>query len=191
MRHTEFLAAFARAARQMRRDAHGGHRGDRRDHAMFHRDGRHAERHDRSVGAFCGDWNGHSHRHGHQGHHGHREHHGHHGDHERHAHHEGHGYHEHHGRHEDHGMRGRHARHASGGGWMPGGPGGRGGDADDDFGGDGRGWTRGRRVSAEDLQLMLLGLLEQNPSHGYELIKALGTLSNGFTRPAPAWCIPR
>ena len=38
---------------------------------------------------------------------------------------------------------------------------------------------------------MLLGLLEQNPSHGYELIKALGTLSNGFTRPAPAWCIPR
>ena len=42
----------------MRRDAHGGHRGDRRDHAMFHRDGRHAERHDRSVGAFCGDWNG-------------------------------------------------------------------------------------------------------------------------------------
>ena len=189
MRHTEFLAAFARA-RQMRRDAHGGHRGDRRDHAMFHRDGRHAERHDRSVGAFCGDWNGHSHRHGHQGHHGHREHHGHHGDHERHAHHEGHGYHEHHGRHEDHGMRGRHARHASGGGWMPGGPGGRGGDADDDFGGDGRGWTRGRRVSAEDLQLMLLGLLEQNPSHGYELIKALGTLSNGFYTPSPGMVYP-
>ena len=56
MRHTDSLPPL-RAA-QMRRDAHGGHRGDRRDHAMFHRDGRHAERHDRSVGAFCGDWNG-------------------------------------------------------------------------------------------------------------------------------------
>ena len=87
-------------------------------------------------------------------------------------------------------MRGRHARHASGGGWMPGGPGGRGGDADDDFGGDGRGWTRGRRVSAEDLQLMLLGLQEQNPSHGYELIKALGTLSNGFYTPSPGMVYP-
>ena len=73
---------------------------------------------------------------------------------------------------------------------MPGGPGGRGGDADDDFGGDGRGWTRGRRVSAEDLQLMLLGLLEQNPSHGYELIKALGTLSNGFYTPSPGMVYP-
>ena len=45
-------------------------------------------------------------------------------------------------------------------------------------------------MSAEDLQLMLLGLLEQNPSHGYELIKALGTLSNGFYTPSPGMVYP-
>jgi len=45
-------------------------------------------------------------------------------------------------------------------------------------------------VSADDLQLMLLGLLEQSPSHGYELIKALGTLSNGFYTPSPGMVYP-
>ncbi|KAG0919831.1 hypothetical protein G6F31_020964 [Rhizopus arrhizus] len=37
---------------------------------------------------------------------------------------------------------------------------------------------------------MLLGLLEQSPSHGYELIKALGTLSNGFYTPSPGMVYP-
>ncbi|WP_211485968.1 PadR family transcriptional regulator, partial [Achromobacter ruhlandii] len=37
---------------------------------------------------------------------------------------------------------------------------------------------------------MLLGLLEQNPSHGYELIKALGALSNGFYTPSPGMVHP-
>lgn len=92
-----------------------------------------------------------------------------------------------------HGHRGHHhhPHHASAGGdWFSGPPdGGRGGDAGG-FGGDGRGFTRGRRVSADDLQLMLLGLLEQNPSHGYELIKAFGTLSNGFYTPSPGMVYP-
>lgn len=48
----------------------------------------------------------------------------------------------------------------------------------------------GRKVTADDLQLMLLGLLEQNPSHGYELIKALGALSNGFYTPSPGMVYP-
>ena len=107
-------------------------------------------------------------RHGHHGHHGHHDHHGHHGHHDHHGHHP------------------RHA--ASGGDWFSGSADGR-GDADG-FGGDGRGFTRGRRVSADDLQLMLLGLLEQSPSHGYELIKALGTLSNGFYTPSPGMVYP-
>ncbi|MDR6602258.1 DNA-binding PadR family transcriptional regulator [Achromobacter deleyi] len=107
-------------------------------------------------------------RHGHHGHHGHHDHHGHHGHHDHHGHHP------------------RHA--AAGGDWFSGSPDGR-GDADG-FGGDGRGFTRGRRVSADDLQLMLLGLLEQSPSHGYELIKALGTLSNGFYTPSPGMVYP-
>lgn len=79
---------------------------------------------------------------------------------------------------------------AGGGGWFGGPWGGRGGDADDSFGGDGRHFARGRKVTADDLQLMLLGLLEQNPSHGYELIKALGALSNGFYTPSPGMVYP-
>lgn len=97
--------------------------------------------------------------------------------------------HGHHGHHDHHGHHGHHPRHAaSGGDWFSGSADGR-GDADG-FGGDGRGFTRGRRVSADDLQLMLLGLLEQSPSHGYELIKALGTLSNGFYTPSPGMVYP-
>lgn len=60
-------------------------------------------------------------------------------------------------------------------------------------GGRGQGgaeWSRGRKVSADDLQLMLLSLLEQTPSHGYELIKALGTLSNGYYTPSPGMVYP-
>ncbi len=113
------------------------------------------------------------------GHHGHCHHHG------RHAHPHGpHGQHSH-----PHHPRGQHPRHASAGGdWFSGSSDGR-GDADG-FGGDGRGFTRSRKVSSDDLQLMLLGLLEQNASHGYELIKALGALSNGFYTPSPGMVYP-
>lgn len=88
------------------------------------------------------------------------------------------------------GRPGRHAGSGGGGGWFGGPWGGRGGDADDSFGGDGRHFARGRKVTADDLQLMLLGLLEQNPSHGYELIKALGAMSNGFYTPSPGMVYP-
>jgi len=96
----------------------------------------------------------------------------------------------HHGHHHGHHHPGHlHPRHASSSGdWFSGSADGR-GDADG-FGGDGRGFTRSRKVSSDDLQLMLLGLLEQNPSHGYELIKALGALSNGFYTPSPGMVYP-
>jgi len=101
----------------------------------------------------------------------------------------------HHRRHHHHPKHHHHPRHhpshhaASRGDWFSGPPDDGRGDADG-FGGDGRGFTRGRRVSADDLQLMLLGLLEENPSHGYELIKAFGALSNGFYTPSPGMVYP-
>ncbi|WP_241073829.1 PadR family transcriptional regulator [Achromobacter insuavis] len=171
MRHFHFLTAFARGSRHESRERHHGHRGHH-DHHDYH---------------------------GHHGHHGHPEfhdHHGHYGHHEAHGHHDPYERHGHAGRGADghhEGGRGRHGRHAGGGrGWFggPWGGHGRGGDADDSFGGDGRHWARGRKVSADDLQLMLLGLLEQNPSHGYELIKALGAMSNGFYTPSPGMVYP-
>lgn len=101
-----------------------------------------------------------------------------------------HPHHHHGGGHFHHPHHPHHPLHASAGGdWFSGSRDGGRGDADG-FGGDGRGFTRGRRVSADDLQLMLLGLLEQSPSHGYELIKALGTLSNGFYTPSPGMVYP-
>ena len=182
MRHFHFLTAFARGARHESRDAYPGRHGHHghRDQHEFHE---------------------HSHRHDHDRH-------GHH--HDRHDHHPRDGYHGHQGLHDPlachahrghgagfaaegwhEGGRGRHGRHASGGGGWFGGPwGGRGGDADDSFGGAGRHFARGRKVTADDLQLMLLGLLEQSPSHGYELIKALGAMSNGFYTPSPGMVYP-
>lgn len=58
-------------------------------------------------------------------------------------------------------------------------------------GDDGQGdFTRGRKYSSDDLQLMLLGLLEQGASHGYELIKALQLRSDGFYSPSPGMVYP-
>ncbi|MDE1181617.1 PadR family transcriptional regulator [Paraburkholderia sp.] len=68
-----------------------------------------------------------------------------------------------------------------GGGRFGGGPGGF---------GEGDGMPRGRKFSSEDLQLMLLSLLEAQPSHGYELIKALEARSNGFYAPSPGMVYP-
>jgi len=168
MRHFHFLTAFSRGLRHESRDGHG-----RGGHGGRHHHERGSHHHEYAGNPYAG-----------------------------------------HGRHHDYpgspyeqpgsrhahdmpdgnfceGGRGRHRRHAGGGGGWFGGPwGGRGGDADDSFGGDGRGWGRSRKVSADDLQLMLLGLLEQNPSHGYELIKALGALSNGFYTPSPGMVYP-
>jgi DNA-binding PadR family transcriptional regulator len=49
---------------------------------------------------------------------------------------------------------------------------------------------RGRKFSAEDLQLLLLSLLQEAPRHGYELIKALEVRSNGFYTPSPGMVYP-
>ena len=58
------------------------------------------------------------------------------------------------------------------------------------FGGDGDGFPRGRKFSSDDLQLLLMSLIEAQPSHGYELIKALETRSNGFYTPSPGMVYP-
>ncbi|MBW9055169.1 PadR family transcriptional regulator [Rhizobium mesosinicum] len=48
----------------------------------------------------------------------------------------------------------------------------------------------GRRFSAGELQTILLALLEQRPSHGYELIKTLEERSGGFYVPSPGVIYP-
>ncbi|KVH57058.1 PadR family transcriptional regulator [Burkholderia sp. MSMB1072] len=82
---------------------------------------------------------------------------------------------------------GRHRRgHDAFGSGPFGGRGGRGGFGD--FGDDGM--PRGRQFSSDDLQLLLLALVAEQPSHGYELIKALDTRSNGFYSPSPGMVYP-
>ena len=66
------------------------------------------------------------------------------------------------------------------GGWG----GGMGGD------GDGEEFTRGRKLSSMDLQLLLLSMLADKPAHGYELIKAIEALSKGFYAPSPGMVYP-
>jgi len=56
--------------------------------------------------------------------------------------------------------------------------------------GEGGGFTRGRKFSSEDLQLLLLALLAEKPAHGYELIKELESRSNGFYAPSPGMVYP-
>ncbi|QWP77141.1 PadR family transcriptional regulator [Lysobacter sp. K5869] len=85
---------------------------------------------------------------------------------------------------------GHHPRGGRGGGrrgGFPGGPGGPGFPGGFD---DGEGFSRGRKFSSDDLQLLLLVLIEEKPSHGYELIKALDTRSNGFYSPSPGMVYP-
>ncbi len=49
---------------------------------------------------------------------------------------------------------------------------------------------RGRKMGAVDLRLVLLMLLAERPSHGYELIKALEERSGGFYSPSPGMVYP-
>jgi DNA-binding PadR family transcriptional regulator len=49
---------------------------------------------------------------------------------------------------------------------------------------------RGRKLGSADLQLLLLALLAEQPSHGYELIKALDERSNGYYAPSPGMVYP-
>ena len=78
-----------------------------------------------------------------------------------------------------HGM-GRHRRHFGG---FAGGFGGA-------MGMGGKSFLAGRRLAAGDLQLVLLALLAERPSHGYELIKALEERSGGFYSPSPGMVYP-
>jgi DNA-binding PadR family transcriptional regulator len=54
----------------------------------------------------------------------------------------------------------------------------------------GRAFRAGRRLASGDLQLVLLALLGERPSHGYELIKALEERSGGFYSPSPGMIYP-
>jgi DNA-binding PadR family transcriptional regulator len=54
----------------------------------------------------------------------------------------------------------------------------------------GRGFGMGRKLSSVDLQLLILGLLEDKPRHGYEIIKALDERSKGFYAPSPGMVYP-
>jgi DNA-binding PadR family transcriptional regulator len=56
--------------------------------------------------------------------------------------------------------------------------------------GGGDEFPRGRRFSSEDLQLLLLSLLSEQPSHGYELIKGLEERSHGAYSPSPGMVYP-
>ncbi len=55
---------------------------------------------------------------------------------------------------------------------------------------EGPGMRSGRKLSSGDLQLLLLALLAEKPSHGYELIKALEERSGGFYSPSPGMIYP-
>jgi hypothetical protein len=48
-----------------------------------------------------------------------------------------------------------------------------------------------RRLGAGDLQLLLLLLLQENPRHGYELIKELEQRTSGYYSPSPGVIYPR
>jgi DNA-binding PadR family transcriptional regulator len=74
-------------------------------------------------------------------------------------------------------------RHGSGGGGCFSRRGGGFGGGDDDF-------SRGRKFSSDDLQILLVALLVDAPRHGYELIKLLEIRSNGFYTPSPGMVYP-
>ena len=56
--------------------------------------------------------------------------------------------------------------------------------------GDGDGFRMGRRLGSGDLQLLILLLLQENPRHGYELIKELEQRTNGYYSPSPGVIYP-
>ena len=48
----------------------------------------------------------------------------------------------------------------------------------------------GRKLGSDELQLVILSLLADNPSHGYEVIKLLEERSGGFYSPSPGMVYP-
>jgi DNA-binding PadR family transcriptional regulator len=79
-------------------------------------------------------------------------------------------------------MAGRHGRR---GGFGPFGHGFRGGR-----GGLGDAFKAGRLLGDGDLRLIALSLIEKQPRHGYDLIRALEELSSGFYSPSPGVVYP-
>ncbi len=57
-------------------------------------------------------------------------------------------------------------------------------------GGSRGGFGPGRKLGSGDLQLLLLALLAEKPSHGYELIKAIEERSGGYYTPSPGMVYP-
>jgi DNA-binding PadR family transcriptional regulator len=53
-----------------------------------------------------------------------------------------------------------------------------------------RAFGMGRKLASVDLQLLILGLLEEKPRHGYEIIKALDERTKGFYVPSPGMVYP-
>ncbi|KWV58375.1 PadR family transcriptional regulator [Bradyrhizobium macuxiense] len=66
---------------------------------------------------------------------------------------------------------------------------GRGGHGFFGRGGD-RDFPGSRRLSSQDLQLVILALLCERPAHGYELIKSIEERSDGFYSPSPGVIYP-
>lgn len=62
--------------------------------------------------------------------------------------------------------------------------------ASEDIGGWGGGIRIGRMLASGDLRLVALYLIEQQPRHGYDLIKAVEEKSNGFYSPSPGVVYP-
>src|ERR1700722_18734142 len=71
------------------------------------------------------------------------------------------------------------------------GPFGRRGDFFDRFGGPGGpGMRPGKLLTSEDLHLIILALISEAPSHGYEIIKAIERRSSGIYTPSPGMIYP-
>ncbi len=81
-----------------------------------------------------------------------------------------------------HGCAGRQGRHRGFGGLFGGGQG------HGEFGWNA--FRAGRKLDADDLQLLILALLAEKAAHGYELIKALDERSGGFYSPSPGMVYP-
>jgi len=87
---------------------------------------------------------------------------------------------------------GRHGRHecGPGRGWGRGGPWGMGGGWGGHEGPGGRG-GRGRRMfDGSELRLVLLKLIEEQPRHGYDLIREIEERSGGAYAPSPGVIYP-
>jgi len=68
---------------------------------------------------------------------------------------------------------------------------GRHGEFFDRFGGPGGpGFKPGRLLSSEDLHLIILALISEKPSHGYEIIKSIERRSSGIYTPSPGMIYP-